>query len=321
MLQIDYNINVGSVSFKPASNSRLVELRSSSSMNAPVHYCRMVFTLPSDLSMAVGDEVKVDLGYEGDTTTVFTGVVIGVEWQVTTVTIEAESQTRQLTALHVNAYFENSFAADIVNDLLGETDMSAGQVQQGLRFSFYAIGSNRSAWDQLNALSKQCGFDMYADADDKLVFATALPGVPKMFQFAVNVLKLKIEQRQEAVSGVEVFGESPSSFGGGPDSVTWFGKKDVTGSAGSDPKRRAYVPAARTQELAAQIANNLWNGISPKKIGKLTTLGDSTLALGGTIQISDMPVDDQNGSFRIIEVGHSVHSSKGFVTTVSIEEQ
>jgi len=320
MLKIDYNIEIGSVQFKLPSNSRLIELRSEASMNAPVHHCRMLFTLPGDLSIAVGDSVKVKLGYDGDLNVVFSGVVTRVEWLVESVVVEAESMARQLAALHVNAYFENAFAADIVKGLAGETDMATGRVEPGLRFAFYAVGSNRSAWDQLSALARQCGFDLYADAEDQLVFGAALPGAPEMFQFGINILKLGVEQRQEAVSGVEVFGESPASFGGGPDTSPWFTKKDVTGSAGSDPKQRMYIPAARTQELAAQIANNLWEKISPKKNGSVKTLGKSALVLGGTLQVSDMPVDSQNGTYKITGLDHQVHPVKGYLTTVEIEE-
>ena len=150
MLKIDYNIEIGSTQFKPATNSRLVELHSQASMNAPVPHCRMAFTIPADLSMAVGDNVKVELGYDGDLNTVFSGVVTSVKWEVGVVAVEAESLSRQLTALYTNAYFENAFAADIVNDLAGETDMATGRVEPGLRFAFYAIGSNRSAWSQLS---------------------------------------------------------------------------------------------------------------------------------------------------------------------------
>lgn len=320
MLKIDYNIEIGSVRFKPAANSRLIELRSHASMRGPVHHCRMAFTVPADLSMAVGDAVKVELGYDGDINTVFSGVVTGVEWLVEAVVVEAESLTRQLTALHVNAYFENAFAADVVNGLAGETDMSTGRVEPGLRFAFYAVGSNRSAWDQLSALARQCGFDLYADAEDQLVFGSALPGIPEIFQFSVNILKLRVEQRQAAVSGVEVFGESPASFGAGPDASAWFTKKDVKGSAGSDPKRRVYIPAARTQELATEIANNLWETGSPKKTGSLRTLGKSALVLGSTLLVSDTPVDNQNGTYKIIGVEHLVHHIKGYLTTVTIEE-
>jgi hypothetical protein len=71
-----------------------------------------------------------------------------------------------------------------------------------------------------------------------------------LFQFGINILKIQVEEIQEAVSGVEVFGESPASFGAGSDASAWFTKKEVKGGAGSDPKLRVYAPAARTQEVA-----------------------------------------------------------------------
>src|SRR5689334_9682619 len=110
MLKIDYNIEIGSLQFKPADNSRVIELHSEASMKIPVNNCKMTFTLPADLSIAVGDSVKIELGYDGDLNTIFSGAVTNVECSVEAVVVEAESLACQLTALYVNAYFENAFA-------------------------------------------------------------------------------------------------------------------------------------------------------------------------------------------------------------------
>lgn len=319
MLAIDYNIEIGSLQFKPGNNSRLIELYSHASMQAPVNYCRMAFTVPADLSMAVGDAVKVELGYKDDTSLVFTGVAIGLDWQLDRVVVEAESLTRQLKSLRINAYHENVTAGEIVNSLAGETDLATGRVEPGLQFAFYAVGSNRPAWDHIVELSGHCGFDLYADENDELVFGSALPGVPELFQFGINILKFQLEQMQEAVSGVEVFGESPASFGAGADASAWFTKKEVKGASGGDPKLRVYAPAARTQEAAGQMANNLWAKLSPKKTGRLSTLGKAGLYLGATVLVSSMPTDSQNGTYKITGFTHRLHPVKGFLTEIQIE--
>lgn len=320
MLKIDYQIEIGSLVFKPGSNSRLIGLHSQSSMGAPVAYCRMAFTVPADLSMAVGDPVTVQLGYDGDLSTVFTGAATEVEWQLDQVIVEAESLSRQLAALRVNMYFENAFTGDIASSLAGETELSTGRLEPGLQLPFYAVGSNRSAWDHLAELALQCGFDLYTDERDQLVFGSAMPGVPKLFQFGINMLRFQVEERQPAVSGVEVFGESPASHGGGPDSATWFTKKEVKGSAGSNPKQRVYAPAGRSQELTAQMANNIWSERSIQKTGRLRTLGDAAITLGTLLQVSGMPADHQNGTYRTTSITHRVHPVKGFLTDLQVTE-
>lgn len=321
MYAIDYNIKIGALQFKPGSNSRLIGLQSTASLKAPVNYCRMAFTVPADLSMAEGDAVVVELGYKDDgTSTVFTGIAAAVEWYADKVVVEAESQMRQLTALRTNMYFENAFAGDIVSGLVGETDLSKGRVEPGVRFAYYAIGSNASAWMQMGNLAAQCGFDFYADADDKVVFGMPLPaGVPALFQYGVNILSLQVAQTQSTIEGIEVFGESPASFGAGPDAATWMTKSEVKGSAGSGRKKRLIVPAAREQQTAISIANNLWRQESPRKKGQLRTLGKADLTLGGMIQVSDMPADSQNDTYKITGVNHQLGGNHGFITTITIE--
>lgn len=320
MLAIDYNIEIGSLQFKPDNNSRVIELHSAASMNAPVNHCRMAFTVPADLSMAAGDAVSVALGYKDDTGTIFTGVVTALEWQLDRVVVEAESLTRQLKALRTNEYFENSFAGEIASGLAGKTDLSTGRVEPGLQFSFYAVGGNRPAWDHLVELAWHCGFDLYADQNDQLVFGSALPGLPELFQFGINILSFQVEEIQESVSGVEVFGESPASLGGGPDAATWFAKKEVKASTGSNPKLRVFAPAARSSEAATQIADNIWAKRSIKKSGRLRTLGKPGLALGATIQVSGMPAGNQNGTYKITGLTHRLHPVKGFLTDLHVEE-
>lgn len=289
-------------------------------MKAPVNYCRMAFTVPSDLSMAEGDDVKVKLGYKDGLSTIFKGVVAEVEWHTDKVIVEVESLFRQLTALRTNTYFENAFAGDIARALVGETELSNGRIEPGLRFAYYAIGSNSSAWNQLYALARQCGFDFFADADDKVVFGMPLPtGAPELFSFGTNILELRVVQTQQTIEGVEVFGESPASFGAGPDGATWFTKSEVKGSAGNGKKRRLFVPAAREQQTAASIASNLWKQWSPKKTCQLRTLGKASLALGGMVQVSGMPADGQNGTYKITGVSHKLGGDTGFVTTVDME--
>jgi hypothetical protein len=322
MLSIDYDIQIGGLNFRPGTNSRLIGLHSCASMNAPVHYCRMSFSVPADLSIAEGDAVTVQLGYKDEgLSTVFTGVAAQVEWRSERVTVEAESQFRQLTALRTNSYFENAFAGDIARALSGETDVSNGRVEPGLRFAFYAIGSNRSAQDQIRELAAQCGFDFYADVDDKMVFGMPLPGgAPEMFGFGTNILELKVEQAQQNNEGVEVFGESPASFGAGPDAAAWFTKSEVKGSAGGGKKIRVYAPSAREQQTAVNMANNLWNKWSPRKKGNLRTLGKAKLALGGMILVSGMPADAQNGTYKITGVAHRLGGNAGFITQLDFEE-
>lgn len=322
MLSVQHDIKIGSTQFKSADSSRLIELRCDAALDTPVNSCRMTFTVPADLSFREGDEVTVKMGYKNDISKIFTGIVHNIQWHIGRVTVEAHSLFQELAALRLNTYFENAFAGDIVKGLASETAVSIGKAQSGLRFAFFAVGNNQTAWQYINDLAAQSGFDFFADTDDKLVFALPLPvGLPTMLEFGVNLLECRIEQTLGTIKGVEVFGESPASFGQGPKSATWFTKQEVKGSAG-DSKQvfRLYEPSARAQETAALMANALWERLKPKKKGQLTVLGNANLQIGALVKVSKMPSDAQNGTYKIIAVRHKIIKEKGFITQLKVLE-
>lgn len=291
-------------------------------MDVPVNSCRMTFTVPTDLSFTEGDDVTVKLGYKEGLKKIFTGIVRSVEWDIASVTIEAHSVFQQIAALRTHAYFENAFVGDIVKGLASETDVSVGTVQPGARFAFFAVGNNRTAWQYMHDLADKCGFDFFADTSDKLMFALPVPvGLPTALQFGVNLLSCHIETVLPTIKGIEVFGESPASLGQGPQSSSWFTKKEVKGSAGnSDKLLQIYEPAARAQETAALIAKGLWQGIKPKKKGYLTLLGNADLEIGQLVMVSDLPADAQNGTYKIVAVRHQIKKEKGFITNLMVIE-
>lgn len=322
MLSVKHDITIGSTQFKSADKSRLIELRCNAALGTPVNACVMVFTIPEDLSFTEGDDVTVKLGYNDDLSLVFTGIVHAIAWQIGSVTIEAHSVFQELAALRINTYFENAFAMDILRGLASETAVSVGKTQPGLRFAFYAVGNNRTAWQYMNDLAAQCGFDFYADEKDKLVFAMPLPtGLPVLLQFGKNLLACRIEQTLATTKGIQVFGESPSSFGQGPQASTWFTKKEVKGSGGENDKvLRHYIPAARTQEAAASMANALWQQTKSKKKGVLTLLGKAEIKIGAMVMVSSAPSDAQNGTYRVVGFTHCIRKTKGFITQLKVEE-
>jgi phage protein D len=322
MLSFQHDITIGSTRFKSGSNSRLIALHCEAAMGVPVNTCRMIFTLPADLSFTEGDAVVVKMGYNSDLSTVFTGIVHVIDWHIGSVTLEAQSRFQELAALQINAYFENAFAGDIVQGLAAETAVNVETVQPGARFAFYAVGNNRSAWQYINELAGQCGFDFYANLEDKLMFSMPLPtGLPTLLRFGKEILTCRIEQTLPTIKGIEVYGESPASFGQGPPASSWFTKQEVKGSGGdSDKVERLYIPSARAQETATLMATALWQNKKPKKKGILSLLGNAALSIGTLIVISGMPSDAQNGTYKITGFRHRISRDKGFITQVSIEE-
>lgn len=322
MLNVDHRITIDGDVWSSTEHSRLIELRVRASMEVPVNECRVVMTYPIGLSMEPEQEIEVELGHNGDLKTVFTGTIEAADWQIEQINIRAASTVRKLAGAHYNLYFDRPKAGDIVSALCSEADVDTAKVDPGVIFDFYAVGANISAFEHIRRLALNNGFDLYADPEDKLVFALPIPGTPHDYQFGINILNLQLEQPQEQLSGINIYGESPASLGQGPDAASWLTKKEIKGEAGdtSGIVKHILEPSARSLQNAVLMAQSRLLKEKEKKHGKLKVLGDSSILLGDMALILLMPADQQNGLYKITGITHSIHLRKGFVTILNIEE-
>ncbi len=322
MLVVSHQIKIGSDTYSSTDNSRLIELHCSSNLAIPVNECRIVMTYPEGLSLEPGDDVEVELGYEGETTKVFTGQVESVDWSIDRVTIYVLSAFRRLVKARFNLFFEKPKAGDIVSDVASELEVSKGSVDNGLEFASYALGNNKSVYDHLKVLAQQCGFDLYADESDELQFTRPLPLTSHAMEFGADIISLSFDHPSENISGLEVFGASPASFGEGADASSWLTKKEVKGVAGSSSGivHRIIDPTARTQENAIQIATAMLDTRQSKTSAKLKALGNPKVKMGEQISIASMPLSSQNGTYKVTGVNHKIHYQKGYTSIFQLEQ-
>jgi hypothetical protein len=319
---VTHRITIGTEASASPDTSRLVRLRVRASLYEPVKYAEASFAPPDGLSLQPGDDLKVELGADRNSAQVFSGKIARVEWGFGSATVLAESQMSLMTATRVNLAFERPTAGDIVSALCQEAGVQTGQVQPGLSFAAYAVGSNRSAYDHARRLAVQCGFDLYADPDDKVVFAKAVPtGQPRLLQYGTTVLAISLSKPSDGAGAVDVFGESPASFGKGDEAAPWLTKKDVKGSApatGGGVAVQATEPAARTVQNAQQMARNLQSALKSRIRARAQLVGTPDVRLNEIVQIAQMPLSDLNGTFRVTGVEHTLRHGSGFVTELDL---
>ncbi|MGB8698818.1 MAG: hypothetical protein WCD18_05320 [Thermosynechococcaceae cyanobacterium] len=321
MVQVSHRIAIGSTVLS-GNKTRLLDLRTAASLTVPVNVCRLVLSPPDDLSLAPQDPIEVELGYEADRSLVFTGLVSTVDWQIDRVTVYGMSAFQALVQNRFNLLYEKSKAGDMVSDVVGRLGLSPGAIANGLEFPVYVLGDNQSVYDHLQTLAQQCGFDLYANPEDQVVFEAYQPRETHEFQYGVNILSLKTADPAPAIAGVEIYGESPTSLGQGPDAYAWLTKQAVQGTAG-DPSgvvQRFIDPTVRTLETAGQVATALLEKVVQKQRGELRVLGNPLLKLGDAIHIADMPLEVQNGTFKITQVEHILNPRQGFYTVMGWEE-
>lgn len=315
MLNIAHKITLGSTSL----TSRLLDLETRAGLDVPVHVCRVVLDAVTTVSAAPGDDIKIELGYDKNLTKVFSGKISSVARGIETVTIEGASSFTALTAARINSLYEKQNAGDIVSDLLGKLDVKKGTVEAGEKFASFTVSDQENAWSVIAALAARCGFDFYADPEDKAVFKKYAAAETHAFEYGIHILDFSQDTLQPALDGVEVYGESPVGQGQGDDASAWLTKKTVKGSAGETSGNVLHVidAAARTQELVRALAGNLLKTYQIQARGRMRVLGEPTVKLGDAIKLSKMPDTAQNGTYKVTSIRQRLNRRVGFVTDVA----
>lgn len=323
-MRITHRITIGTEKQTPPDSSRLASLRVRAMLRAPVKYADMTFAPAQGLTISVDDDLKVELGVDGKSSQVFSGKVVRVEWFLEKVRVLAESRINRMTATRVNMAFEKQAAGDIVSALCKESGVRTGKIDPGLKFPAYAVSAAQSVYDHARRLASQCGFDLYPDPEDNIVFARPVPsGAPRILQYGTTVLSVSVEKPHAVLGKVTVFGESPASLGKGDDAAPWLTKKDVKGDApalgSGNIALQDVEPAVKTLQDAQQMAKNLQTARSAKSQARVQIVGTPECRLNETVQLSRMPNDALNGTFRIIGVEHQLQHSTGFLTMLELE--
>lgn len=321
MLLVNHQITIGSTTYTAKDRSHLVELQAIATLAVPINRCRIGLGQPQALNVAPNDPVAVKLGYGNDAVLVFTGTVESVEWGIDRVTVYAAGGFQSLTSARFNLLYEQSTAGDIVKDIAhSRLKLAVAKIENGLKFPVYALGNQTSAYDHLNALSYQCGFDFYANPQDKMVFAKYKAANTHRLTYGSHILSAVSDHPSSGITGVEVYGESPCSQGQGEQAYAWLTKKEVKGSAGSSGSLlQLNASTARTQAIADDIAQAMLVRRQQKQRGQIRILGGPNIQLGDAITVTKMPLSQQNGSFKIVGVTHRLNRQQGFYTLINWE--
>ena len=322
MLQVTHTITIGSDKYSSPAHSRLISLDQSSRMDTLVNVCSLIMAPPAGLTIEPDDDIEVELGNGNSSGVVFTGKVLETDWRIKEVRVSASSSARLLSLARYNMYFEKYSAGQIVTDICNEASVSAGQVDDGITFDYYAIADNRDAADHIRNLARLCGFEAHTDEKDQVVFAASSPGTPHPLKYAVNILEASIRIHAEGYVETDFYGESPSSFGQGSSASTWFTKTEVSGTAskGSGLTLPFFNPSIRTVDQASTVAQSYLDYWKAKKKGFVSILGDPDIKPGDAVQIDDMPVNSQNGLYKVTGVEHRINRIKGFITRLTLKE-
>lgn len=320
MFNVAYKITIGSSIYSNDKSTRLLGLRVNKSLQIPVNSCQLMLSTDKSISVQPEDALKVEIGYKNEITQVFTGKVQQVNWGLETVELVAESSWISLVTAKLNLLYEKPTAADIVKDVAQRLKLKVNKAESGLKFPIYILADSTSAYGNLKDLARMSGFDLYANEKDELIFAKYSPQNTHEFQYGKDILAVEITAGKTAISGVEVYGESPASQQG-EKTYSWFAKAVVKGNDGESGvmTRRQFEPSAKTEDLASKMAAAFWIAQLPKKQGWAKVMGNAKVKLGDGVKLTALPQSAGNGSFKVTGITHVLNRRQGFWTKIDWE--
>ncbi|MGR9045799.1 MAG: hypothetical protein ACU83N_10915 [Gammaproteobacteria bacterium] len=305
--------------------STVVDLNVALDMDTSADAFTLVLGSVGRFRPALEDEAKIELGYadNGGLTQVMAGAVVRVEPNLTTLRVLGYSAADKLLRTFVDETFEGKTAGAIVRDLADKGSVALQTAEDGITFPAYVIDGRRSVYHHIRDLAGLCGFDVYINADGKLVFEKFIGGkTVHVFEFAKHIIELEADKSNLRAARVEVFGESRAGQNG-DESWAWL-TKDFSGSKGQagsgDPLLLLEKSALRTRDGARAAADAAMTAVRRRTLrGRLLSLGRPEVKLGDAIRLSGLSDESLNTRFQVRSVVHRISKRGGFTTTVGFQ--
>ena len=285
-------------------------------METPAGNCEITFDVNSkSSSIEEGDEILIQLGYEGDLKNVFSGFVDNVYSEIARLRVLGLDSASKLLNTRVNQVYEGQMAGQIVSDLAGRASVAVEEAADGLRFPIYTVDDTRNIYEHMRDLSEKCGFELYMNVKNKLMFKKHEGKKPHILEYGKNIIHLEISKYEPKITQVSLRGESPASFRGA-DKAYWLTKRLVEGSAGSGNKLLIGDPTARDKDAAEKMAEAKLNELMSTLFGTAKIVGKADIDLGDAIEIKGFKQAQINGEYKVRSVEHILNRKEGFITIV-----
>ena len=305
-----------------AQASTIIDLQVMMDMDVAANQYSLKMGQVGGFRPAHGGEITIELGYaeEDELVQVMKGASETVRPALGIRQVTGYCAATTLMRTRMDETFESKSAGDIVQTLADEAGVAVADVESGINFPAYVIDGRRNAYQHMQALADLCGFDVYLNHENELVFKKFNNGETiHIFDYAQHVLTLQVSQVKPKYQQTKVFGESPA----GSESAEAWGwlTKDFSGSKGSagsdEPAKLVENPALRTGQGAQAAADAALLAIQRDSLqGQLTVLGNPAIKLGDAVRLREVPEEPLNGTFQVRSVTHRITKKSGFITTV-----
>lgn len=294
-------------------------------LGSAIDAARLVLGTQSPIAgLAPDAEIEIELGYDGDTTTVLTGLVTTVARRAGSVAVEAFAAAVKLARLRIARSYLAQSAADIVQDLIAEAGAEAGEVDVTPVLAAYHVDARRSAWAHVQDLASLSGSDVSSAPDGKIHFKSAagglggatLPALPGGgLRYGADIVHFDVAATAPAgaVATVVPFGAASASGG-----EKWH--IVLREPEGSSPQGQIVIAAAlRDQDAAERLAAALEAAAARRvSTARVAVVGDPAIRAGDPVDLADLP-EVAPPSLRVVTVTHRYTAGGGFASMLELE--
>jgi Rhs element Vgr protein len=272
------------------------------------------FPLSDDDTYKPGNQIEVQLGYHGQTDTVFKGIIVkhaikARQNGASLLTIEAKDKAITLTANRNSAYYSNQKDSDVISTLAGglDTDIAPTSVTHPQLVQFDATN-----WDFILTRAEANGMLVLTDDGKLVVKKPSTDGAPILTAtYGQNIFDFEAEmdaRRQlSAVSSISWDYTQQQLEKSDPGSTTFSDNGNVSvsdlgnvlgGQVQLNHPGHLTQPQLQNWSDAYQLRNHL-----SKNVGRVRIQGNSTVKPGAMISLAGLG-DRFNGNVFVSGIMH-----------------
>jgi hypothetical protein len=263
---------------------------------------------------APGAQISVALGFDNAPQDIFTGAVVRVERHGGGAVLACFAPSWQLSKRFAAQAWVGQGAAQIVNDLLGDAGVSAGEVGADLDLGIFHADDRRSRWAHLLRLTRLAGCEVCSSADGRLNVRPPRTGpATATLRRGAELISWHAAAFEDAPAAAAV---APAGAGSEAGADHWF--LPLASPAGATPEREAWVPGAvRDRNAARSVGQARSAAASRRRVqGEAWCWGQAALRPGDLVTLSDLPGGDVDA--RLTQVTQVLDAS-GFATWLDFE--
>ena len=277
-------------------------------------WCRLQFLPRSDFpALATGDPLTVSLSDAGAPVPVFAGTVAQLAWRDGRLDAMLSAPAAALAKIRRNAGYENQSFSDLLNTFASDAGLSAGDIDAGPDYAFFAIDDRLSLWDWIARLARHGDMPAWTDAQGRLNARPPRGQPVATFVYGQTLLSLEATARDPATTAARIVGEG-SAGRQGSDAWAWLAKDPQGVSAGGGLGAPVQNDGA-LRSLSA-LAGAAAGSAAPADAVTITVPGTPAIDIASIFKLEKCPGGQGDGQWSAVDVRHRFSAGAGFTTQV-----